>query len=185
MAAIDNLGPLTGLVGNWEGDQGIDVSYHHEEGAPGETPFREEVSFSEFGPVDNGQQHLYGLDYRMQAWRIGEADAFHMEIGYWLWDAAAGQVMRSFMVPRGTLVLAGGSAAEDATSFSMEAEVGSETYGVLSNKYLAEAARTVKYECEITIGDDTWSYFEDSVLEMNVIDGLYHHTDKNTLHRVG
>ena len=128
---------------------------------------------------------LYGLDYRMAAWRGDEEDPFHTEVGYWLWDADNGQVMRCFMVPRGTVVIAGGTTTADATSYSMSAEVGSETYGILSNQYLAEAARTVKYELDITLGDDTWSYFEDTILEMNVVDGLYHHTDKNTLRRVG
>ena len=39
------------------------------------------------------------------------------------------------------------------------------------------------YEVTITIGDDTWSYEEDTVLDMDVFDELYHHTDRNTLHR--
>lgn len=185
MDDLEKLGPLGALVGEWEGDEGLDVSYHHEEGAVGDTPYREKVSFNSFGPVDNGKQHLYGLDYRMAAWRGDEEDPFHTEVGYWLWDGATGQVMRCFVVPRGTVVLAGGSASADSTSFSMTGEVGSETYGVLSNQYLAEASRTVKYECTITVGDGTWSYVQDTVLEMNVIDGLYHHTDKNTLRRVG
>ena len=41
-----------------------------------------------FGPVDNGTQALYGLDYRMAAWRGDEENPFHTEVGYWLWDAA-------------------------------------------------------------------------------------------------
>ena len=184
MDDLEKLGPLAGLVGEWEGDEGLDVSFHHADGEPGDTPYREKVSFSAFGPVDNGKQQLYGLDYRMAAWRGDEEEPFHTEIGYWLWDAAAGQVMRCFMIPRGTVAIAGGSTTADSKSFSMVAEVGSETYGILSNQYLAEASRTVKYECNITIGDDFWSYDEDSVLEMNVWDGLYHHTDKNTLRRV-
>jgi hypothetical protein len=41
-------------------------------------------------------------------WRLGETDPFHEELGYWLWDADAGQVLRCFMVPRGVTVIAGG-----------------------------------------------------------------------------
>ena len=59
-------GPLAGLVGEWEGDDGIDISWHNVEGELGETKFREKVSMKAFGPVDNGTQHLYGLDYRMK-----------------------------------------------------------------------------------------------------------------------
>src|SRR4051794_16914231 len=102
------LGPLGGLIGTWEGDQGIDISYHHSEGKVGETPYREHVEFKPFGPVVNGKQDLFGLDYRMAAYRLGEDEPFHTEVGYWLWDGANGQVMRSFMVPRGMVVIAGG-----------------------------------------------------------------------------
>ena len=114
-----------------------------------------------FGPVDNGTQQLFGLDYRMAAWRGDEEDPFHTEVGYWLWDAAAGQVMRCFMVPRGSTVLAGGDAAPGDTSFTMTATVGDEVYGILSNRYLAEKARTREYTCTVTVIDaDTWSYEE-------------------------
>jgi hypothetical protein len=177
-------GPLAGLVGEWEGDGGIDISWHNVEGEIGETPYREKVSLKPFGPVDNGTQSLYGLDYRMAAWRGTEENPFHTEVGYWLWDAAAGEVMRCFMVPRGSTVLAGGTAKPGDGTFSMEAVVGSEVYGILSNKYLAEKARTKKYTCTITVGDGTWSYDENTLYD-HAIGGEVAHTDRNTLHRVG
>src|SRR5215213_619594 len=139
------LGPLAPLIGTWEGDAGVDVAFQHARGEVGETAYRERASFSAFGPVDNGTQALYGLDYRMAAWRGDEEDPFHTEIGYWLWDAEDGQVLRSFMVPRGSTILAGGPATPDATEFTLQAEVGSETYGILSNVYLARVARTTLY----------------------------------------
>src|ERR1700712_387216 len=135
-------GPLAHLVGTWEGDEGMDVAFAHATGAVGETPYRERTEMKPFGPVDNGTQSLYGLDYRMAAWRGEEENPFHTEVGYWLWDAIDSQVFRCFVVPRGSLVLAGGDSAPDAKSFTMHAECGSETYGVLSNRFLATAART-------------------------------------------
>jgi hypothetical protein len=172
------------MIGEWEGDSGLDLSWHNVEGELGETPYREKVSLKPFGPVDNGTQSLYGLDYRMAAWRGTEENPFHTEVGYWLWDAAAGEVMRCFMVPRGSAVLAGGSAKPGDTTFSMEAVVGSEVYGIVSNKYLAEKARTKKYTCTITVGDGTWSYDENTLYD-HAIGGEVAHTDRNTLHRVG
>src|SRR6266478_5698412 len=59
-------------VGEWEGDNGLDISWHNVEGELAETKFREKVSMKAFGPVANGTQSLYGLDYRMAAWRAGE-----------------------------------------------------------------------------------------------------------------
>src|SRR4051812_24920717 len=181
---LKDLGPLAGLVGNWEGDDGLDVAYSHSRGTIWETPYREKASFSSFGPVDNGKQCLFGLDYRAAMWRDSEENPFHTEVGYWLWDAAAGEVMRCFMVPRGSTVLAGGTAKAGDKSFSLEAVVGSEVYGILSNKYLAEKARTKKYTCTVTIGDGTWSYDENTLYD-HAIGGEVAHTDRNTLHRVG
>jgi hypothetical protein len=135
-----------------------------------------------FGPVDNGVQHLYGLDYRMAAWRtnVEEENPFHTEVGYWLWDGATGEIMRCFMVPRGSTILAGGVAKAGDTSFTMEASCGNEVYGILSNKYLSEKARTRKYVCTITIDGTTWSYDETTTYD-HAIGGEIAHTDRNTL----
>jgi hypothetical protein len=176
-------GPLAGLIGTWEGDQGIDVAFHNEKGAVGTTKFRERVTFEPFGPVDNGKQKLYGLDYRMAGFRFGEESAFHTEVGYWLWDAADGQVMRCFMVPRGTTLIAGGTAKATDKTLSFEANVGSEVYGILSNPYLTKNAKTTKYTCSVTIEGDTFSY-ESTTSYVHFRGGAIAHTDKNTLRRV-
>lgn len=180
------LGPLAGLAGSWEGDQGIDISYHHDVGEIVETPYREKVELKPFGPVDNGVQQMFGLDYRMAAYKQGEDEPFHTEVGYWLWDAKAGQVLRCFMVPRGQVVIAGGNAAADAKSFSMSAENGSNTYGILSNQYLQEFSTTPTYTCDITVNDDgSWSYDECTVYEVKSKGMTVQHTDRNTLRKVG
>jgi hypothetical protein len=177
-------GPLAGLIGEWEGDNGLDISWHNVEGELGETKFREKVSMKPFGPVANGAQSLYGLDYRMAAWRAGEENPFHTEVGYWLWDAAGGEVMRCFMVPRGSTLIAGGSAQASDTSFSLEATLGSEVYGILSNKYLAEKARTKRFTCTVTVeGPDAWAYDEETTYD-HAIGGTVAHSDVNRLRRV-
>lgn len=181
------LGPLGALAGTWEGDEGLDVSFHNADGKVGDTPYRERVIMNPFGPVDNGQQCLYGLDYRMSAWRAGEEDPFHTEVGYWLWDAANSQVMRCFMVPRGSVLIAGGTSAPDAMSFTMKAECGSTTYGILSNIYLDGTARTTAFEVTIDIlGPDSWSYSETTWVDLTATgDHHFAHTDRNVLRRVG
>jgi hypothetical protein len=183
MVDLSKLGPLAALAGAWEGSEGLDSSWSHAEGAVRETLFREQVTFDPLGPVGNGTQVLYGLDYRTLAYREGESDPFHTEIGYWLWDADAGQVMRCFMVPRGETLIAGGDATADASELVMQAELGSTTYGILSNRYLDANARTVRYDLTVRIGDGTWSYEEDTVLQMKGRSELLHHTDRNTLRR--
>jgi hypothetical protein len=179
------LGPLGLLAGTWEGTKGLDVSFHNAEQEIGDTVYRERVELKPFGPVDNGQQSLYGLDYRMAAWRNGEEDPFHTEVGYWLWDPEAGQVMRCFMVPRGSVLIAGGPASADSKTFTMQSTLGSQTYGILSNLYLDAHARTTAYHVTVNLHDDgSWSYEETSWVYLEALNKLIPHTDGNHLRRV-
>ena len=181
---MDHFGPLAQLAGEWEGSKGRDVSFHHADGQVGDTPYSETISFKPFGPVDNGSQKLYGLDYKMAAWREGEDEPFHTEVGYWLWCAGLGHVMRGFVIPRGSVILAGGEVAPDATEFTFKADAGDETYGMSSNPYLVEKARCTHYEVTVTVDGDQFTYDETSVLEMAELDEPLDHTDRNTLTRV-
>lgn len=189
MTEYEEWGPLGPLAGEWEGSEGLDVSYSNANGAIVETPYREKMTLKPFGPVENGAQVLYGLDYRTAAWRteVEEENPFHTEVGYWLWDVADLHVMRSFMIPRGSTVLAGGTATPESRSFGMQAECGSEMFGILSNPFLAKNARTKAYACTITLHDDgSWSYEETSSIEHARMGGeLLAHTDRNTMRRVG
>lgn len=186
MSEFEAWGPLASLIGEWEGDEGVDISFNNEQGKIVETPFREKTSMKPFGPVENGKQALYGLDYRTAAWRGDEENPFHTEIGYWLWDAADGVVMRSFMVPRGSTILAGGQAAPDARRYTMKADCGSEVFGILSNPFLARAARTSAYVVDITVHDDgSWSYDESTSIEHARSTDVVVHTDRNRMRKVG
>jgi hypothetical protein len=181
----EEWGPLAGLIGEWEGEGGLDTSYHHAEGKVVDTPFYEKVTMKPFGPVQNGRQTLFGLDYKSAMWKGDEENPFHTELGYWLWDAATGEVLRAFVVPRGISVLAGGTASADATEWTMLAELGHPTYAVGENTYLNKHASTVRYEVTITVGADEWSYRERTSLKMDQFPDLFPHDDHNTLRRVG
>lgn len=190
MAAFSDVdaqwGPLAKLAGQWAGDQGRDFSYSYSAEADTENLYREEITFDPFGPVDNGSQQLFALDYRMKAWRLGADDFFHMEVGYWSWEPATGTVMRAFMVPRSTTLIASGTAAADATNFRLTSKLGSPINGVLQNAYLHDgAAKTVAYELEVDLSGGNYAYREDTVMEMATHGGKeMHHTDENTLQRV-
>ena len=178
----DEWGPLRALVGDWEAEGGLDTAYSHSQHKVLGTPYLERATFKPFGPVDNGSQSLYGLDYKTAMWRESEENPFHTEVGYWLWDAATGEVLRGFVVPRGITVLAGGTAAADAKTFTMRAEPGHPQYNIGENKYLAQNASTLSYEVTITInGDGSWSYDETTMLKMKEFDEPFAHTDHNTL----
>ena len=182
-AIIKNLGPLAPLAGIWEGDSGVDTSRIHSKETV--TKYREKAVFLPIGPVNNGPQKLYGLRYSMTAWPLDSDEAFHEELGYWLWDSEHKQVLRSFMVPRGVLVNAGGHVEANDSSFRLEAECGSETYGVMSNKFLNDTYKTKSYAVDIVIHDDgKFSYKQDTQLWIPINEAIFHHTDENTLEKV-
>src|SRR5262245_25156973 len=130
-----HLGPLALLAGTWEGLKGLDVAPSDDRGTE-QNKYRERITFTPIPPVQNHEQTLYGLRYATTAWRIGDNTAFHEELGYWLWDPQAKQVLRCFMVPRGVTILAGGTAEASAKGFSLSAKSGSPTYGICSNLFL-------------------------------------------------
>ena len=181
---IRKLGPLASLAGIWEGEKGVDTAPSGDRGTE-TNKFRERMTFDPFGPVNNHEQTLYGLRYSTTVWRLGEDSPFHEELGYWLWDASEKQVLRCFIVPRGVTVIAGGSVEPGAKSFQLSADVGSETYGICSNKFLDKEFKTVRFELQIPLHDDgSFSYEEDTQLQIKGQESLFHHIDKNTLRKM-
>ena len=180
------LGPLEGLVGVWEGAKGTDTAPDDDRVTKEVNLYRERMTFEPTGLVENHDQKLYGLRYATTAWRVTEEDPFHEELGYWLWDAETQQVMRCFMVPRGVTIIAGGTAEPDAGAFDLEAVQGSDTFGICSNPFLDREFKTVRYELRFEKrGPDTIYYREDTVLAISGQAEHFHHTDENTLARVG
>ena len=88
-----------------------------------------------------------------------EAITFHDQVGYWLWEPATGLIMQTIAIPRGQVVLAGGTAKPDDDRISVEARRGDTRFGICSTTFLEEAFRTDYYRIDITFnGDDSWSY---------------------------
>ena len=80
---------------------------------------------------------------------------------------------------------AGGTVEPHAKTFHLTAEAGSTVYGILSNPYLEQAAKTVRYELTVTIHEPwKFSYQEDTHLQIAGRSDLFHHTDQNTLTRI-
>ena len=138
-------------------------------------------------PVDrqtNGPQLFYGLRYHTHITKPGEVETFHDQVGYWLWEPATQVVTFTLAIPRGQVLLAGGTAEPDATTFEVAAAVGSETYGILSNPFLAANFRTISFTMRVTVHEDgTWSYEEEAILQIPGREP-FAHTDRNHLTRV-
>jgi hypothetical protein len=184
MTTAHELGPLAALVGVWEGASGEDTAPSADRGTR-VSKYRERLTFTPTGRVDNREQVLSGLRYATTAWRVGEPDPYHEEVGYWMWDAANQQVLRSFVIPRGMTVLAGGSATADAKQFTLAADVGSPVWGISSNPFLDREFRTVRYTLTVRLVEDgVFEYDEDTILRVKGRPEPFHHTDKHRLRRV-
>jgi hypothetical protein len=183
----ENYGPLSFYIGKWKSEK-----WTGENRAPDpdrnveNTKFKQEMSFEPIGDVNNHEQKLFALRYCTKAWEEGdEEDPFHEEVGYFIWDKENKQVLKSFIVPRGISVNAGGTTTLGSKEFTVSADVGSETYGISSNLFLNEEFKSIRYDITFKqLDENTFSYDEDTQIKIKGQDELFHHTEKNILRRV-
>ncbi len=154
---LTDLGPLRRLAGVWQSDQGVDINPKAE--GPERRVFREHIRMEPIDAQTNGPQLLYGLRYHIHINTPEEAITFHDQVGYWLWEPATGLIMQTIAIPRGQVVLAGGTAAPDDKRISVEARRGDTRFGICSTTFLDAAFRTDYYRIDITFNDDdSWTY---------------------------
>jgi hypothetical protein len=181
---LANLGPLARMAGIWHGTRGLDVKPKAE--GPKKQAFVERIELQPIDPQTNGPQLLYGLRYHSHVTKPNEAKTYHDQVGYWLWEPATGAVIHTLTIPRGQTAMAVGQASADAASFELVATRGLETYGICSTPFLEYAFRTVEFRIKVTLSaDGTWSYDEDTVLMIRGREEPFHHTDRNTLTKIG
>lgn len=186
MSVIIDYGPLKGLIGTWSGDKGIDIA-PEEDGTIEENPYFETIEFKEGGDLKNaGRQHLVMLSYHQVVTRKSTNEVFHDEVGYWIWDAAAKIVMRSFTIPRGVAVVAGGTFDPDLTEteetiFRVSAKAIGTSWGIAQSSFMAENAKTIAFESELILKGDRLSFSQLTTLE--IYGKEFPHTDKNELTR--
>jgi len=181
---LANLGPLRALAGIWEGETGHDVAPKAD--GPERETFVERIELQPIDAQTNGPQLLYGLRYHTRIVKPGEVEAFHDQVGYWLWEPATGALLQTVSIPRGQTAMATGRASPDATAFRLEAVRGSATNGILSNPFLEHAFKTVRYAIAVTVHPDgRWSYELKTTLIIPGQPEPFAHTDRNTLRKVG
>ena len=181
---LANLGPLSGLAGIWEGVRGLDVNPKAD--GPERQGYLERIELQPIDPQTNGPQLFYGLRYHTHVVKPGEVGTYHDQVGYWLWEPATGTVIHTLAIPRAQVALAVGKAARDAKSFEVVAKRGTTEYGICSTPFLENAFTTTEFHMKVTVNPDgSWSYEEDTVLLVRGQADPFHHTDRNTLVRVG
>lgn len=175
---LANLGPLRGMAGRWQGTGGVDD--HPSAEGVGRDAYIEVYDLQPIDPQTNGPQLFYGLRYHTHIVKPGEVETFHDQVGYWLWEPAAGLVTMTLGIPRGQVALASGSAAADATSFEVQAGASA----IVSNPFLERAFRTVAFRMQITVGADEWSYEQETAMEISGQAAPFRHVDRNTVRRI-
>ena len=181
---LANLGPLRPMAGIWTGTRGLDVAPKAD--GPEKKAFIEHYELQPIDAQANGPQLLYGLRYHTHILKPDDPETFHDQVGYWLWEPATGELLLTLAIPRGQVAMYVGNADADAKTFSLEAKRGSLTNGIISGKFLEHAFRTESCTITVTINaDGTWSYEHDTVMIIPGLDAPFHHTDRNTLHKIG
>lgn len=185
---FEKYGPLAFFIGEWtSGDdwkgknQAPDSKRETEN-----TRFRQVMKFEPIGDITNHEQTLYALRYSTKAFEQGLPEkAFHEEVGYWIWDHDNKIILKSFIVPRGISVNAGGIYNSNKNSFRLSAKVGDHIYGISSNEFLDREFKSMSYDLEIEkINEDTFTYRENTQIKMPKMDKLFQHTEENTLVKV-
>jgi hypothetical protein len=181
---LGNLGPLRAMAGVWQGTRGLDVKPKAD--GPRKQAFVERIELQPIDPQTNGPQLYYGLRYHMHVTKPEQTKTYHDQVGYWLWEPATGAIIQTLTIPRGQTAMAVGKASADATSFELVAARDSTTFGICSNPFLEYAFKTVEYRIKVTINPDgTWSYDQDTVMMIRGREEPFHHTDRNTLTKIG
>ena len=94
--------------------------------------------------------------------------------------------MQTIAIPRGQVVLAGGTAKPDDKSIFVEARRGDTRFGICSTTFLEAAFRTDYYRIDITFNDDgSWTYVTRTDLAVRGKTPPFDHRDTNTLRRIG
>lgn len=180
---LNNLGPLRGMAGVWQGQRGLDVKPKAE--GPKKQAYVERMELQPVDPQTNGPQLLYGLRYHTHVVKPEQVKTYHEQVGYWLWEPATGTVIHTLTIPRAQVVMAGGKASADAKEFSLLATHDAEHFGIRSSPFLDYAFKTVEFRIKVTINaDGTWTYDEDTVLMIRGKTEPFHHTDRNTLVKI-
>lgn len=180
-----DYGPLTGLIGTWEGDKGMDVA--PEPDGSEESPYFETIVFEAAGGVENAEiQRLAVVRYHQVVRRKSDGEVFHDQVGYWTWDAAEGVLAQSLTIPRAVCVLAGGKhpgapAGGGAVTLEVSAERGGADWGIVESPFMRDTASTMAFEHTLTVEGDRLTYAETTQLRIYGRD--FAHTDTNELTR--
>lgn len=181
---VSDFGPLTGLIGSWYGESGKDVS-PEDDGSTELNDYKETLTFEAVEDVDNAEeQELIVVRYEQVVIRIRDGKMIHNESGYYSWDSGQSLLMKSFSIPRGVSVVAGGQIEESESGIKMNltASKVSQDWQIAESPFMQSKAKTLSYDFKLELSGDTLSYSQQMLLD--IYGHEFEHRDKNSLIRV-
>ena len=182
MPDID-YGPLQQLIGTWQGRGGLDIA--PEPDGTERNPYFETIVFEAAGDVTNAEsQDLAFIHYRQLVQRESNAEVFHDQTGYWIWDKDACLVMHSFVIPRAVAVIAGGRFehfpdASGPVVLDVQAAVDDSDWQIIQSPFMGSKAKTLEFRQTITIDNGSLAYSQTTVVD--IYGKIFEHTDDNEL----
>lgn len=184
MEDVVDYGPLTALIGTWEGNKGMDIA-PEPDGTEEHNAYYETIVITEGGDLSNANtQKLSMLGYHQLVTRKSDNKVFHDEVGYWIWDADRNTIIRSFTIPRAVAVVAGGTyngPVDGKVVFEVSAAVGDHDWDIAQSPFMKENAKTTAFESRFEIEGDQLNFFQKTTLE--IYGKTFDHTDENVLTR--
>ncbi|WP_076536170.1 heme-binding beta-barrel domain-containing protein [Shewanella sp. UCD-KL21] len=183
---IDGIdyGPLAQLIGKWSGSKGLDKAPDNQANID-ESKFTDELTFSVAGSSQNAEeQDLVSVKYHHVIRRTENGLIFHDQIGHWIYEPSTETIMHSLTIPRAVCVLAGGKFQHinGESIFNVEAQAGSETFGILQSPFMIEKAKTESFKMQLSVKHNELKYRE--VMQLHIYGKDFEHIDESTLHRV-
>ena len=181
-----NYGPLTGLIGTWEGNKGLDVA-PESDGTEERNPYYEKITFEAGGSVTNAEKQTSSVvKYHQIVKRKSTNEVFHDEVGYWLWDAEDNIIIRSFTIPRAVAIVAGGTYKKNEESKDVilqeSASVKDSDWEIAQSPFVKNSAKTTAFESRFSISENSLLFYQKTTLD--IYGKTFDHTDDNVLIKV-
>jgi hypothetical protein len=94
-------------------------------------------------------------------------------------------LIKSFTIPRGIALIAGGKVERGATTFELRSSEGSDVCGVVQNPFLAKEFKITRFDLRLMIQPGrSFSYEQTTFMAMKGRPEPFLHTDRNTLFKV-
>lgn len=180
---IVNYGPLSLLIGTWQGDRGMDIAPEPDDVE--KSPYYETITYEAAGDVTNAEEQVLAVvRYHQVVSRKSTGKVFHDQVGYWMWDSATNVVMHSLVIPRATAVIAEGSATEANGEVTLSVKTLNQegVNNIAESMFMADKARTIGFSMELKVSKDQLSYNETTLLDIYGKKS-FEHTDRNKLTR--